>query len=125
MLLTIIGIVILFIVFNRQSKKTITTKRGSLSYNFSNKWNYKFRYLDGVVVGRFKAKNDTTRLIYSSKLEEGEIVFRLYNQADSLLLCFNTDSSSDTITGIFEMGKRYKINANAQKAKGQFNFKME
>lgn len=124
-LLILIGVVILVIFFAVQSRKSASVKVGWSSSNYSNKWSSKFHYLDGDVVGSFRAKTDTTRLIYSSKLGEGKIEFQLYNSADSLLRSFSSESSSDTIIGIFEKGQQYTIIGDAQEAKGQFNFKME
>ena len=98
---------------------------GISSKNISNQWVYNFRYLDGRVNGIFTAKNDNARLIHSSNLENGTIVFQLYNSKNNLLMTFPANNTTDTITGIFNKGERYIISATVSKAKGRFEFKME
>ena len=100
-------------------------KNGFSYINISNQWNCKFRYLDDGVQGWFTAKSDSARLIYSSNLENGTIVFCLYDNKNTLLAIFPTNNMTDTIKGIFHKGERYKVNATVKKAKGHFNFKME
>ena len=102
-----------------------TTKVGASSYNISNKWHYKFNYLDGKVNGRFTAKNENAKLIYSGNIEEGTIVFILYNRADSIINTFPVSNITDTLVGFFQKGGKYKIQAIATKAKGRFDFKLE
>jgi len=93
--------------------------------NFSNQWRCKFRYLNGGIQGGFTAKNDNTRLIHSSNIENGTVVFQLYNSKGNLLSSFSANNTTDTIKGVFEKGERYRVRATATKAKGRFDFKME
>ncbi len=126
-------IMIFFLVFifkNQFPEKyskylSFTTRIGVNTHNISNKWHYKFHSLDGRVQGRFTAKNDSAKLIYSSNIENGSIVFQLYDHADSLIATFPASSTIDTLIGIFEKGEKYKIRATATNAKGRFDFKME
>lgn len=126
-------IIIFFLVFifktqlpEKYSKYlSFTTRVGAETYNISNKWHYKFHYLDGKVQGRFTAENDNVKLIYSGNIESGSIVFQLYNHEDSLIATFPASSTSDTLMGIFEKGEKFKIRATATNAKGRFDFKME
>ena len=73
---------------------------GVSSYNHSNKWHYKFHYLDGGVQGRLTAKNDEAQLIRSSSIEDGTVDFQLYNSKNSLLVSFSANNTTDTIKGI-------------------------
>lgn len=75
--------------------------------------------------GLFTAKDDDAKLIYSSDLEDGAIVFQLYNRSDSLLMTFPASNTVDTLEGIFEKGQRYRVSATVTKANGSFDFKME
>ena len=128
-LLTII--LILLITFSTRlfvgtdSKRQGHVGTGLSRRNISNQWRCKFSYLDGGVQGRFTAKRDSAQLIYSSNLENGKIVFYLYNNKNTLLATFPANDTTDTIKGIFNKGERYKVSASVTKAKGRFDFKME
>ena len=102
-----------------------TTSQGATSRNFSNRWQYKFHYLDGSVQGWFTAKNDHAKLIYSSNIENGTIVYRLYRRSDSLIYTLPVTNTIDTLLGVFEKGEKYEIRATATNAKGNFDFRME
>jgi len=92
-----------FIFLLKLPKKNLGFVRRCVSvcYNMSNKWVYKFRYLNGKVIGYFKAKGDEARLIYSSNIEKGTIDFQLFNSKGNLLVTFSANNSSETIKGIF------------------------
>ncbi len=94
-------------------------------YNYSNQWHCRFHYLNGGVQGKFTAKKNNAQLIYSSNIKSGKIIFQLYNSEDNLLFTFSANNTMDTIKGIFENGKQYRIRALATKAEGHFDFKME
>jgi len=111
--------------FGTDSKLQGHVGTGLSSSNISNKWHCKFSYLDGGVQGRFTAKRDSAQLIHSSNLENGTIVFYLYNNKNTLLITFPVNNTTDTIKGIFHKGERYKVSASVTKAKGRFDFKME
>jgi len=102
-----------------------TTRLGANTYNTSNRWHYKFHYLDGSVQGSFIAKNDHAKLIYSSNIEEGTIVYQLYEGSDSHFVTLPVSNSIDSLTGVFEKGEKYEIRAIATNAKGYFDFVME
>ncbi len=130
------SIVLLLIVFSvifilktqspeKYSNLKFTTRLGATSYNLLNKWHYKFNYLDGSVQGSFTAKNDHAKLLYSSNIEEGTIVFHLYEGSDSHFITLPVSNSIDSLTGVFEKGERYEIRAIATNAKGDFDFIME
>ncbi|MGV8096407.1 MAG: hypothetical protein AB2L24_31510 [Mangrovibacterium sp.] len=130
----ILGIIMIFFlvfIFKTQFPEkyskylSFTIRVGVKTYNISNKWHYKFHYLDGKVQGRFTAKNDNAKLIYSSNVENGSIIFQLYDRADSLIITFPASNTIDTLMNIFEKGEKYKIRATATNAKGRFDFKME
>jgi hypothetical protein len=102
-----------------------TTSLGATSRNFSNRWQYKFHYLDGSVQGWFTAENDHAKLIFSSNVEDGTIVYKLYGRSNSLIFTFPDSNTADTLKGIFEKGEKYEIRATATNAKGEFDFRME
>jgi len=121
--IVLFSIIPLFLLF---LKTPGCTKRyGVRSYNISNQWVYKFRYLDGNVLGFFKAEKDDVRLIHSSNLENGTISFQLFNSKDNLLVTFSANNTTDTIKDVFVKGELYKVVATATEAKGSFDFKME
>jgi hypothetical protein len=101
------------------------TGLGVTSRNFSNRWQYKFHYLDGTVQGWFTAENDHAKLIYSSNIEKGTIVYRLFGRSDSLIFTLPVSNTADTLMGVFEKGDKYEIRATAKNAKGDFDFRME
>ncbi|MDR2147050.1 MAG: hypothetical protein LBE91_11380 [Tannerella sp.] len=128
-LLTVFLILLIFFS-SRLFSGTDSKRRGHVGTglsrtNFSNQWRCKFRYLDGGIQGGFTAKSDSAQLIHSSNLENGTIVFYLYNSKNSHLATFLANNTTDTIKGIFHKGERYKVNAFVSKAKGRFDFKME
>lgn len=93
--------------------------------NIANRWHYKFQYLHGSVQGTFIANNDHTKLIYSSNIEEGTVVYHLYEGSDTHFVTLPIDNSVDSLTGIFKNGEKYEIRAIATNAKGAFDFRME
>ena len=109
----------------KYSNLKFTTRLGATSYNSSNRWHYKFHYMDGSVQGSFTAKSDHAKLIYSSNIEEGSIVFQLYEGSDSHFVTLPVSNSIDSLSGVFEKGEKYEIRAIATKAKGNFDFRME
>jgi len=111
--------------FGTDAKWQGRTARNYSNTNISNQWHCRFSYLNGGIQGRFTAKSDSAHLIHSSNLENGTIVFYLYNNKNTLLATFPANNTTDTIKGIFHKGKRYKVNASVAKAKGRFDFKME
>jgi len=111
--------------FGTDSKRQGHVGTGLSRSNISNQWRCKFSYLDGGVQGRFTAKRDSAQLIYSSNLENGTIVFYLYNNKNTLLATFPANNTTDTIKGIFQKGERYKVSASVTKAKGRFDLRME
>lgn len=130
------SIVVLIIVFSaifilktrfpeKYSHSKFTTRLGSFTINASNKWHYEFQYLNGSVEGTFFAKNDHAKLFYSSNIEEGTIVYQLYEGSDSHFITLPVSNSIDSLTGVFEKGERYEIRAIATNAKGYFDFVME
>ena len=98
---------------------------GFSNYNISNQWNCKFHYLNGGIQGGFTAKNENAQLIHSSNIENGTVVFQLYNSKGNLLSSFFANNTTDTIKDVFEKGERYSVRATAAKAKGHFDFKLE
>jgi hypothetical protein len=126
-------LVVLFVIYihktnfpEKHSNYSIsTTREGAISVNMANRWQYKFDYLNGCVQGSFIAKNDHAKLIYSSNIEEGTIIYHLYEGSDSHFVTLPVSSSVDSLTGVFEKGERYEIRAIASKAKGSFDFMME
>jgi len=126
-------IVLLFVIYihktyfpgKHSSYSNFTTRLGATSSNFSNTWHYEFQYLDGSVQGFFTAKNDHSKLIYSSNIEEGTIAYHLYEGSDNHFVNLPVGNSFDSLTGVFEKGRNYEIRAIASKAKGSFDFKME
>lgn len=101
------------------------TRFGATTHNVSNRWYYKFDYLDGKIKGHFTAKYDDAILIRSSNLEKGIIEFQLYDSSNNLISTFSATNNTDTLRGVFEKGRKYKIRGIASKAKGHFDFKME
>lgn len=81
--------------------------------------------MNGSTQGWFTAKNDSTKLIYSSNIKEETVVSQLYNREHSLIASLPKRNNIDTLWGVFEKGEKYKIHAIAKKAKGNFDFKME
>lgn len=102
-----------------------TTGIGKKSTNTSNQWHCSFTYLDGSVQGWVTARSDQSRLILSSNLEEGKVVYQLYDHAGSLHYSFPVGQPTDTLAGAFESGERYEIRSTATQAKGSFDFRME
>jgi hypothetical protein len=126
--LNIAFLLILFIIIlfsSRLPGKYFTLKIGASSYNYSNKWHYRFHYLNGTVIGRFSATNDTAKLIYSGNIESGKMVFRLYDRAEGFFCTIPVSNTSDTLKGKFKKGGNYTIRATATKSRGSFDFKME
>ena len=124
-LLILLLITIIFssrLISGCDSKRTAT---GLSRYNISNQWRCNFHYLSGGIQGNFTAKSDSAQLIHSSNIENGTVVFQLYNSKGNILSNFSAKNTTDTINGIFEKGERYKVHAIATEAKGQFDFKME
>ena len=125
----LIVISVIFILKTQSPEKysnlKFTTRLGATSYNLLNKWHYKFHYLDGSVQGSFFAKNDHAKLLYSSNIEEGTIIFHLYEGSDTHFITLQVSNSIDSLTGVFEKGERYEIRAIATNAKGSFDFTME
>jgi len=113
------------LIFGTDTKWQGRTARNYSNRNISNQWSCRFSYLNGGIQGRFTAKSDSAHLIHSSNLENGTIVFYLYNNKNTLLATFPANNTTDTIKGIFHKGERYKVNASVTKAKGRFDFKME
>jgi hypothetical protein len=113
------------LLFPGKFSKHLNIARGVSSSNASNEWHYRFLYLDGTVQGKFTAMNDNTKLIYSSNIDSGNIVFQLYNSEDALITSVQANNRIDTLKSIFKKGGKYKIRASATKAKGHFDFKME
>jgi hypothetical protein len=102
-----------------------TTKVGTTSYNIANKWNCKFRYFDGGRQGWFTAKSDDAQLIYSISLECGTLESRLYDR-NGPVITFSESNTTDTLSGFFKKGKRYRVFVNAQQAtNGSFRFEMK
>jgi hypothetical protein len=120
----VIILLVLILSGSRLPGKYFTIKIGATSHNFSNKWHYKFYYLDGTVIGRFSAINDTAKLIYSGNIESGKIVFHLFG-ADGLVCIIPVRNTSDTLKDKFKKGGNYTIRATATKSRGSFDFKME
>jgi len=102
-----------------------TTRAGAVSTNLANRWHYKFGYLDGGVQGSFTAKSDAARLVYSGNIEEGTILYRVYDSSNNLLFTFPEQNALDTLSGVFKGGGRYTVRATATGAKGEFEFRME
>ena len=102
-----------------------TTREGARSINMANSWQYKFDYLNGCVQGSFIANSDHTKLIYSSNIEEGTIVYQLCEGSDSHFVILPVSNAIDSLTGVFEKGKKYEIRAIATNAKGSFDFRMK
>jgi hypothetical protein len=126
-ILRILVIIILCLSGSSCKKSENNTSRYALgvsSSNVNNEWHYKFHYLHGKVNGNFTAKSDNSRLIYSSKIEEGIVTFELYNATDSLLTTFPANNATDTI-GNFVKGEKYWVKAIAEKAKGRFDIEMK
>jgi hypothetical protein len=103
----------------------VTTRLGAASYNFPNRWHYKFRYMDGGVQGSLTAKSDAARLIYSGNIEEGAIHYRLYDSSGTLIFTFPEENPPDTLSGLFRKGAQYTVRATATRARGEFEFRME
>ncbi len=126
--LSIILLVIIILKIHSPEKYSFlkfTTGQGATSLNFSNRWQYKFHYLDGCVTGAFTAKNDHSKIIYSSNIEEGTIVYNLYDRSNNLIYTFPVDNTIDSLKGVFEKGERYEVRATAKNAKGNFDFTMQ
>jgi hypothetical protein len=128
----IVLLVILFVLIihktqspEKYSQSKFTTGLGAFSTNASNKWHYEFMYLNGTVQGSFTARNDHAKLFYSSNIEEGTIIYQLYEGSDTHFVTLPVSNSIDSLTGVFEKGERYEIRAIATNAKGQFDFWME
>ena len=102
-----------------------TTRSGAVSSNLSNRWHYKFSYMDGGVKGSFTAKSDAARLVYSGNIEEGTILYQVYDPSDNLIFTFPEQNALDTLAGVFRNGARYTVRATATGARGEFEFKME
>jgi len=129
---TVIGwvlsiLLIIAIIFSSKLIPGCDSKRaiGLSRYNISNQWRCKFHYMNGVIQGNFTAKNENAQLIHSSNIENGTVVFQLYNSKGNLLSSFSANNTTDTIKGVFEKGERYRVLATVTKAKGRFNFKLE
>lgn len=104
---------------------TSKTGLGLVSRNTANEWDYKFRYLDGVVQGSFVANDGKTQLIYESNITDGAIEFHIYDNAGSLITTLDRVNVRDTLGGFFKCGEKYWIHAIATTAKGNFCFKVE
>lgn len=116
----------IFILWNGKDQNSGYSRSDQQSYNIANRWFYKFNYLNGEAQGKLTAKKDDARLILSSNLEEGTIIFNLYDSRDSLLVAFPANNTkTDTIKYVFNKGERYKIHAIAANAKGYFKFRMK
>jgi hypothetical protein len=102
-----------------------TTRIGATSINSLHEWHSSFTYLDGSVQGWITARSGQTKLILSSYMEEGKIVYKLYDHTGTLQYSFPVGQPTDTLTGAFESGERYEIRATATQAKGSFDFRME
>ena len=130
---SIIVLIVLFFVFfmlktqcpERFGSLKPTSRLGASSYNISNGWHYKFQYMDGTVQGYFTAKSDHAKLIYSSNIEEGTIIYQLGKSSDTHFVTLPVSNSVDSVAGVFEKGEQYEIRAIASQAKGQFDFRME
>lgn len=128
----IVLLMVFFVIFilktqspEKYSYLKFTTRLGVYTYNTSNRWHYKFHYLDGSVQGWFTAKNDNAKLIYSSNIENGTIVYKLYDRSHNHIFTFPVGNTIDSLMGVFEKGEKYEIRAIATNAKGYFDFTME
>lgn len=130
---SIVVLLVLFFVFfilktqfpEKFSSLKFTSGMGVSSFNISNRWHYQFQYFDGSVNGSFTANSDHAKLIYSSMIEDGTIIYQLSSIGDSHFVTLPVSNTIDTLTGVFEKGEKYEIRATGTKAKGQFDFRME
>ena len=121
-------LLLIAIIFSSRLIPGCDSKRTAIGlsrYNISNQWRCEFRYLSGGIQGGFTAKSDNAQLIHSSNIENGTVVFQLYNGKGNILSSFSAKNTTDTINGVFEKGERYRVRAIATEAKGRFDFKME
>ena len=120
----LIGLFMLGWLFKNRSYSSRTAIDAHAS-NKNNTWNYKFFYLNGEVYGYFFITRTNSQLIYSSQLEQGDIVFELYDSHNNLITTFRSNNSTDTIKNILIKDRKCKVKANVNHAKGHFNIEIK
>jgi len=58
-------------------------------------------------------------------MEEGKIVYKMYDHTGTLQYSFPVSQPTDTLTGAFESGERYEIRGHGYPGQGKFYFRME
>ena len=125
-----IGMVIYFVTntdsLTNSSKESFfkpVTSTFMTSTNMNNKWKCSFGSLSGSKQGRFKAKSEHPKLVYSSEIE-GIITFYVYNKKDSIIEIISSNISGE-VTNLTQ-GEKYKVVATTNgAAKGKFLFEMK
>ena len=85
-----------------------------------------FHTFQGSQSATFTAESDSPRIVYESQVTQGEMTIQIYerNGQEDILIAdvpVNESGVLDDLTN----GERYKIVVTAQKARGNFSFKME
>lgn len=96
---------------------------GSVGSKWGNTWNMSFHTLQGKQTNIFTSKSDNPHIVYSSRIDQGELSIEVFDQSDTLIAKLPVNQEgilTDLVTGT-----RYKVVVTGQKARGSFDLKME